>query len=133
MNAVRIVLALLIVIAVAVLFVRFVVPLVRRLTDRPSGATVVPGEVVRDPAATRIPLAYRHGYDPEDVEALFDRVYSLATTPSGRVEALEVVRSARFHLARRGGYEPVFVDDRIDALADALSSGHELPPRPGLG
>ncbi len=131
MGAVRVALALLIVVVVAVLFVRFVVPFLRRAINRPSGSAVATGEVVPDPVPTRFPLAARHGYDPEDVEALFDRVYALAATPSGRSEALDAVRSARFHLARGGGYEPVFVDDRVDALADALADGRELPPRPG--
>ena len=132
MGAVRIIVGLLVVLAVAMLFVRILVPWLRRALTQPSGGTVVPGQVVPDPTLTGFPIAYRHGYDPEDVEALFDRVYSLAATPSGRTEALAAVRSARFHLARRGGYEPLFVDDRIDALADALAAGRELPPRPGL-
>lgn len=132
MGALRVAAALLILIAVAVIFVRVLVPLVRRTLAPASDRTVVPGEVVPDPTLTGFPIAFRHGYDPDDVEALFDRVYTLAATPSGRVEALAAVRSARFHLARRGGYEPVFVDDRVDALTDALASGHELPPRPGL-
>ena len=46
-------------------------------------------------------------------------------------EALELIRSARFHLDRTGGYEPVYVDRHMDALAAALSGGGELPPRPG--
>lgn len=137
MGAVRIVVALLVVLAFAVLFVRVLVPLVRRALGQPAGGTgargaVVPGEVVPDPALAGFPIAFRHGYDPDDVEALFEQVYSLAATPSGRTEALAAVRSARFHLARRGGYEPVFVDDRVEALVDALANGRELPPRPGL-
>ena len=121
MGALRVAAALLILVAVAVIFVRVLVPLVRRTLAPASDRTVVPGEVVPDPTLTGFPIAFRHGCDPDDVEALF-----------GRVEALAAVRSARFHLARRGGYEPVFVDDRVDALTDALASGHELPPRPGL-
>lgn len=131
MNVVRIVLVLLIVVAVAVLFVRFLVPFVRRVVDPPSAPTVVPGDVVADAGPSGFPIAFRHGYEPADVDALFDRVYTLTATPSGRAEALVAVRTARFHLSRHGGYEPVFVDDRMDALADALANGRELPPRPG--
>lgn len=132
MNIIRVVAALLIVLAVALLFVRVVVPFVRRVTMQPTTRTVVPGEVVPDRVPHGIPRAWRNGYDTEDVDELFDRVYALAAEPSGRVEALGLIRSARFHLDRNGGYEPHFVDDRVDAIADALASGRELPPRPDL-
>lgn len=132
MNLIRIVAALLIVLAVALLFVRVVVPFVRRVTMPPSTRTVVPGEVVPEQVQHGIPRALRHGYDAGDVDALFERVYALAADPSGRAEALALIRAARFHLERNGGYEPLFVDDRVDAIADALASGRELPPRPDL-
>jgi hypothetical protein len=130
----RVAFALVIIVAVAVVFVRVVVPIARRATARPDAPTVVPGEVVPDPggSAGGIPRTRWHGYDTADVDALLDRVYGLAASPSGRTEALEAIRSARFHLDRRGGYEPVFVDDRMDAIADALEHGRDLPPRPDL-
>lgn len=132
MNLFRLVLVALILLSVALLFVRVVVPAVRRLLERSGVPTVVPGEVVpgSQPGTRGLPAARRHGYDRADVDELLDRVYALAVTPSGRTEALELVRSARFHLDRRGGYVPVFVDDAMDAIADALASGRDLPPRP---
>lgn len=131
MNLFRIVLVLAILVVVVLVLLKVLVPFVRRVLGRPEDHVVVPGSVVPDgtpPGA--FPIAARHGYDPADVDELFDRVYELADTPSGRAEALELLRSARFHLARRDGYEPVFVDDRMDAVADALANGRDLPPRP---
>ncbi len=130
MNLLRLLLVLLILLGVFLLFVRVVVPYARRAASRAGGPTVVPGAVVPDAEAAGLPLTSGHGYDRTDVEDLLDRVYGLADSPSGRVEALEIVRSARFHLDRRGGYQPVFVDDMIDRLADALANDRELPPRP---
>ncbi|MGC3994867.1 MAG: hypothetical protein QM779_12265 [Propionicimonas sp.] len=128
----KIVVFLLILVVLGFLFVRVFVPFVRRTVGQPASPTIVPGEVVADPTPGTFPVTMGRGYDPEDVEELFEKVYRLAETPSGRVEALEAVRSTRFHLARKGGYETVFVDDRLDAIADALTSGRALPPRPGL-
>jgi hypothetical protein len=127
----RVALALIIVVVVALVFVRVVVPYLRRITGQTSAPTVVQGSVEASPPGT-LPKARWHGYDADDVDGLLDRVYALAATPNGRGEALEQIRSTRFHLARRGGYEPVFVDDLMDSLADALTYGRELPPRPGL-
>lgn len=133
MGFFRVLLALVIVVVVALVLVRVVVPYLRRVTGQTGAPTVVPGGVVPDasPPGT-LPKARWHGYDTDDVDGLLDQVYALATTPDGRADALERIRSTRFHLARSGGYEPVFVDDLMDALADALSYGRELPPRPGL-
>lgn len=128
----KVIIVLVVLVVLGLLFVRVFVPFVRRMLGQPADPTVVPGEVVPDEPANGIPRTRWHGYDTADVEALLDRVYGLADTPSGRAEALEAVRSARFHLERRGGYEPVFVDDRMDAIADALEHGRELPPRPDL-
>nr|WP_300148233.1 hypothetical protein [Propionicimonas sp.] len=130
MNLVRLLIVLLILLGVFLLFVRVVVPYARRATRGAGGTTVVPGTVVPGAETSGLPLTSGHGYDRADVEALLDRVYGLADTPSGRVEALAMVRSARFHMARRGGYQPVFVDDVVDRLADALANDRELPPRP---
>ncbi len=133
MGLFRVALALIIVVVVALVFVRVVVPYLRRITGQTGAPTVVQGSVVPEasPPGT-LPKARWHGYDTDDVDGLLDQVYALADTPSGRSEALERIRSTRFHLARSGGYEPMFVDDLMDSLADALTYGRELPPRPGL-
>lgn len=125
------VLALIVTVAVvAVIVLRFVLPYLRRMRSSP---TIVRGSVVEyEPTLPgTLPLARGHGYDTDDVDGLLERVYALATTPSGRAEALELIRSARFHLDRAGGYEPAYVDRHMDALAAALAGGGELPPRPG--
>jgi hypothetical protein len=72
----------------------------------------------------------RNGYVAEDVDQLLDRVYSLPSTADGRAEALRLVNSARFHLDRTGGYQPVAVDRFVDSVTAALSAGVALPPRP---
>jgi DivIVA domain-containing protein len=129
-NLIRVVIVVLILLGVFLLFVRVIVPYARRVVDRSDRPTVVPGAVVPDAEPGGLPLTTGHGYDRADVEELLDRVYGLADAPSGREEALALVRSARFHMARRGGYQPVFVDDVMDRLADALANDRDLPPRP---
>ncbi len=115
---------------VAVIVLRFVLPSLRRSRGVP---TIVPGSVVEyeAPLPGTLPLARINGYDAGDVDRLLARVYELSGSASGRADALELVRSARFHLDRAGGYEPAYVDRHMNALAAALSGGGELPPRPG--
>jgi len=74
--------------------------------------------------------ARRNGYVAENVDELLDRVYSLPNTADGRAEALQLLSSARFHLDRTGGYQPVAVDRFVDSVTAALSAGVALPPRP---
>jgi len=76
------------------------------------------------------PTTRRNGYDATDVDALLDRVYGLVASEAGRAEALELVHSAQFGVAR-GGYDPGVVDLHVDAVIVALQTGRELPPRPG--
>ncbi len=130
MNLLRVIPVLIIAVVVALILLRFVLPSLRRVRGAP---TIVPGSVVtyEAPLPGTLPLARGHGYDTDDVDGLLDRVYQLSGTASGRIEALELIRSARFHLDRTGGYEPVYVDRHMDALAAALGTGGELPPKPG--
>ncbi|MCB0912741.1 MAG: hypothetical protein KDB60_14105 [Propionibacteriaceae bacterium] len=130
MNLLRVLLVLIAAAVVAVVVLRFVLPTLRRARTSP---TIVPGTVVEyeAPLPGTLPLTRGHGYDTADVDGLLERVYALSSTASGRAEALGLVRSARFHLERSGGYEPTYVDRHMDALAAALSGGGELPPKPG--
>lgn len=81
-------------------------------------------------ALTSFTLSARRGYEASDVEDLMDRVYQQPASAEGRADALELLTSARFHLARGRGYEPVGVDGHVDALIAALESGQDLPTRP---
>ena len=130
MGLLRVLVILVAAAVVAMIVLRFVLPYLRRVRTSP---TIVPGSVVEYEATLpgTLPLARGHGYDAADVDELLDRVYELSGSASGRAEALEPIRSARFHLDRAGGYEPAYVDRHMDALAAALSGGGELPPRPG--
>ncbi len=74
--------------------------------------------------------ARRNGYVTGNVDELLDQVYALPATAEGRAEALQLLSSARFHLDRTGGYQPVAVDRFLDSVTSALSTGATLPPRP---
>lgn len=74
----------------------------------------------------------RNGYATENVDELLNQVYAQPDTAEGRAEALKLIGSARFHLDRTGGYQPVAVDRFLDSLTSALTSGAGLPPRPGV-
>ena len=130
MGLLRVLTFLVVAVVVVVIVLRFVLPTLRRARRAP---TIVPGSVVEydAPLPGTLPLARGHGYDTADVDQLLERVYGLSGSAPGRAEALELIRSARFHLDRTGGYEPAYVDRHMDALAAALSGGGELPPRPG--
>ncbi len=130
MGMLRVLVLIVAVVVVAVIVLRFVLPVLRRARNAP---TIVRGTVVEyePPLPGTLPLARGHGYDAADVDRLLDRVYVLSATAQGRAEALELVRSARFHLDRNGGYEPAYVDRHMAALAAALGTGGELPPKPG--
>lgn len=89
------------------------------------------GPTMRIDLRNGFPMVRRNGYDPGDVDDLMDRVYRLAASEEGRAGALELAHSARFGLARRGGYDSRVVDLHVDAMLVALQTGRELPPRPG--
>ncbi|MCA0295003.1 MAG: hypothetical protein LCH96_06750 [Actinobacteria bacterium] len=90
-----------------------------------------PATIGRIDLARGIPHTRGKGYAYTDVDDLLDRTYALATTPEGRVEALELLHTAQFELVRFGGYDPVVVDLHLDAMIVALQIGRELPPSPG--
>lgn len=130
MGLLRVLTFLVVAVVVLVIVLRFVLPMLRRARSAP---TIVPGAVVEyeAPLPGTLPLARTDGYDASDVDRLLARVYELSGTTPGRAEALELVRSARFHLDPSGGYEPAYVDRHMHALVSALTAGGELPPRPG--
>jgi hypothetical protein len=70
----------------------------------------------------RFPIARRFGYEISDVDSLLDQLDGLGVAPADRTAAVDLLHSARFHLARRNGYDPLAVDQEIDRRLKELES-----------
>ena len=69
-----------------------------------------------DPLPHRDFTLRRFGYDIGAVDQFFDLIESLPETEEGRRRVIELASDARFRLGEGRGYEPLEVDEAVDAL-----------------